>query len=165
MKQPRRAKQGERYAESTVKQGEPAGKKGERSHARKHSKYYYSLSLLSTFHPHLPPHVRPRAYAWMCGAGGERRKKSDSALRDARHAFATFGHVGPFAARWPRSSAPRPDPPTGQRGADGAGLPVWQTAIGTTRQPGQGEGRGNSRQPRESLFALSERPPRRKTHV
>jgi hypothetical protein len=113
-----------------------------------------------------PPPPPARVYARAHVTGGE--------TRETRPLFVPH----PLAARcdgWPTSPASRalrfvrsPFAPTPQWATSWrtARLPKWHgqrplasRPIGTSRQAWQGEARGNSRQVRESLFSLSERPP------
>lgn len=116
-----------------------------------------------TYSPAYPP---ARVYARARVTGGETRETRPlltprplAARRDSWPTFATvralrlvrspFAPTPQWATRWPTARLPKWH---GQR-------PPASRPIGTSGQAGQGEARGNSRQVRESLFSLSERPP------
>jgi hypothetical protein len=107
---------------------------------------------LSTFtrSPVLPP---ARVYARARVTGGETRETrplpSPHPMAARRDGWPTLATSGRRATRWPTTRLPKWH---GQR-------PLASRPIGTSQQAGQGEARGNSRQVRESLFSLSERPP------
>lgn len=113
-----------------------------------------------------PPPPPARAHARARVTGGETREtrplltpRSLAIRRDGSRTMATsrelrlvrtpFASTPQWATSWTRARLPKWH---GQR-------PLASRPIGTSRQPGQGEARGNSRQVRESLFSLSERPP------
>lgn len=120
---------------------------------------------LSSF-TYSPPPPPARVYARARVTGGETRETRPlfvphplAARRDGWPTSATsralrlvrcpFASTPQRATRWPTARLPKWH---GQR-------PLVSRPIGTSRQAGQGEARGNSRQVRESLFSLSERPP------
>ena len=126
------------------------------------TRIYILLLLLSSF-THTRAYASAHARRRPCERGvGKEGRKPGRVRRPATSR--TLAHVGAACGVGPVVRPTAPSPHVATLGPT-ARLPEWQRErqpasepIGTTRQSRQGGGCGNSRQPRDSLFRLSESP-------